>query len=142
MLPAKLFITFAILVGVFGFLYEGGARSTIDLYLHSVYLVIAPRHLQLAAALGCAMFAAIYFCSAKWLARPLNDIVGVAHFVSLALGVILVAVAVKAVSSAAVLSGSEVRIWHFLVLYAGILSLLLSCFIFVLNLVLSLVSAI
>jgi len=60
-----------------------------NLYLHFTYIALSSYNWQLLGALVCAIFAFIYFAAARWLARPLNQSMGLVSFTFIALAFIV-----------------------------------------------------
>ncbi len=159
MLAAKLFGGLAILAVVFGFL--GTARPNLagDLPLHDsyvlhdtyfvvfspaatvAYIVYSPRLLQIIIPLLSAVFALTYFAAARWSSHSLNRSFGLAHFVLMAMGVLLIALGHLFLTKGHVYvaSGRMERIppsplWAVQVLGIGILCVAMGCLVFAVNL--------
>src|ERR1700722_12218630 len=92
MLAAKLFGALSALVVFLALV--GSGRSSIDLYVHSTYIVLSARHLQLLIAVIIAVFALIYLAAARWSPRDLNNFLSLLHFVLTVVGVLLLAAAI------------------------------------------------
>ncbi len=156
MLAAKLFGGLAILAVVFGFL--GTARPNLagelplhDSYvLHDTYFVVlsptaavvySPRLLQIIIPLLSAPFALTYFAAARWSSHSLNRSLGLAHFVLMAIGVLLIALGHLFVSKGHVYVASgrmegnvPFPLWPMQVLGIGILGVAMGCLVFAVNL--------
>jgi heme/copper-type cytochrome/quinol oxidase subunit 1 len=135
MLCAKLFATLAILQ--FGLaLLESKPHQTIDIYLHATYFVIAKFHLQILLALASSFFGVIYFAASRWVSHPLNNSLGLTHFVLATVGFVLLSVSLSARGFAAV-SGSPavqaINYWSLLAATLGLLCFLLGCAILAVN---------
>ncbi len=126
MLNAKLFATPVFLqLGVA--LLEGRTHPSIDLYFHATYFVIPKIHLQILMAFVNGFFGLIYFASSCWVSHPLNNSLGLIHFVLSALGFVLFSVSLSALGSAAVSGSPTVQAINYWPVLAAPLGLL--CFI-------------
>jgi len=159
MLAAKLFGGLAILAVVFGFL--GAARPNLagDLPLHDsyvlhdtyfvvlspaatvAYIVYSPRLLQIIISLLSAVFASTYFAAARCSSHSLNRSLGLAHFVLMAMGVLLIALGHLFLTKGHVYVASgrmewipPSPLWAVQVLGIGILSVAMGCLVFAVNL--------
>jgi heme/copper-type cytochrome/quinol oxidase subunit 1 len=130
MLNAKLFDTLVSLqLGVA--LLEGRTHPSIDLFFHATYFVIPKIHLQTLLALINGLFGLIYFASSRWVSHPLNNSLGLIHFVLSALGFVLFSVSLSALGSAALSDSSTGQssdhYWPALTATLGLLCSLLGC---------------
>jgi heme/copper-type cytochrome/quinol oxidase subunit 1 len=131
MLSAKLFATLAILQ--FGLaLLESKPHQSIDIYLHSTYFVIAKFHLQILLALASGFFGLVYFAASRWVLHPLNNSLGLAHFVIATIGFVLLSMSFSALRSAASATGPPIgqsrnHLPLLLFLVGGVLCFLLGC---------------
>lgn len=89
MLTARLFAALAGILAILASLRRGQLLPSMDLYFHSTYIVLSPYHWQLLGALVCAIFAFISFAFAQWMARPLNQSMGLVSFTFIALAFIV-----------------------------------------------------
>lgn len=93
MLSAKLFATLAILQLGFAVLESRMPPKSVDVYFHATYFVIGHIHIMGATALASACFALVYLAASRWVLHPLNDSLGVTHFVFALTGFVLLSVA-------------------------------------------------
>jgi hypothetical protein len=133
MLLAKLFAGLASMLAIFAVLYAASIRPARDVFLLVTHLAVPHHLIQLFELLLCVAFTLFYFVAARWMPRPLNNTLALVHFVLIALAVVLLALIMSVLAYAQQSGQSAFRIWHFLVLYAGILSFLLGCLVFVVN---------
>ena len=132
MLTAKLFAGLAILLVVFAF---ASARRTLDMYFHATYIVLSFSHLLFFIALFSAGFALIYFVAVHWSSHPLNNSLGITHFVFVAVAFFLISFAIVELGGAtARMEGDQAPLLSSLIaLNIGALSFLAGCAIFVVN---------
>jgi heme/copper-type cytochrome/quinol oxidase subunit 1 len=143
MLTAKLFAGLAILLVGFAF---ASARRPLDMYFHATYIVLSFSHLLFFIALFSAGFALIYFAAVHWSSHPLNNSLGITHFVFVAVAFFLISFAIVELGgitlregavyfATARMEGDQVPLLSPLVaLNIGALSFLAGCAIFVVNL--------
>src|SRR5258708_35543039 len=106
MLTAKLFATVAIMQVALVALFKSKTPSkSIDVFFHATYFVIDHIHLMGLTALVSACFALIYFAASRWVLRPLNNSLGITHFVLALAGYILLFVAVYSIRAMAASGG-------------------------------------
>jgi heme/copper-type cytochrome/quinol oxidase subunit 1 len=134
-LSAKLFATLAILqLGLA--LLEGKTHLSVDIYVHATYFVIARFHLQILLALASGFFGLIYFAASRWVSHPLNNSLGLTHFVMATIGFVLLSVSLSEFRSAAASGSPSVQAmnhWPFLAATFGLLCLILGCAILAVN---------
>jgi heme/copper-type cytochrome/quinol oxidase subunit 1 len=121
MLSARLFAALAILQFCPA-LIGSKSHQSIDIYLHATYFVIAKFHLQLFLALVSGFFGLIYFAASRWLSQPLNNSLGLTHFVIATLGFVLLSVSLSSFGSAAVGASPSIQAinhWPFLAAHSA-----------------------
>jgi len=137
MLTAKMFALLTILL--LGLAALGRTtRQHADIYFHGTYFVVARIHVKILQAVVSACFGLIYFASARWLSHPLNDSVGLAQFVLVTLGLVVVSLAMNPLNAEAARAGlpeATPHLWPYLAFRAGAVSFLLGCGVFVVNLI-------
>jgi heme/copper-type cytochrome/quinol oxidase subunit 1 len=128
MLSAKLFATLAILQLGLALLESKTGHQSIDVYFHATYFVIAKFHLQTLLAVVNGFFGLVYFAASRWVSHPLNNSLGLTHFVLATIGFVLLSVSLPALRSAAA-SGSPavqtINYWPFVASALGLLCFLL-----------------
>ena len=131
MLSAKLFATLAIMQVALVALFKSKTPSrSIDVFFHATYFVIDHIHLMGLTALVSACFALIYFAASRWVLRPLNNSLGITHFVLALAGYILLFVAVYSIRAMAASGGPVGRAVNHLDVLAflvGVFCFLLGC---------------
>jgi heme/copper-type cytochrome/quinol oxidase subunit 1 len=129
MLSAKLFATLAILQIGLALLESKAAHQSIDIYSHATYIVIGRVHLQLLLATASGLSALTYFTASRWILRPLNNALGLTHFVLATIAFALLSVSLSALRSAAVSGSHEVPVPIHWLRFAtlGLLCFLLGC---------------
>jgi heme/copper-type cytochrome/quinol oxidase subunit 1 len=142
MLTAKLFAGLTILLVVFAF---ASARRSLDMYFHATYIVLSFSHLLFFIALFSAGFALIYFAAVHWSSHPLNNSLGITHFVFVAVAFFQISFAMVELGgitlregavyfATARMEGDQAPLLSPLIaLNIGALSFLAGCAIFVVN---------
>ena len=125
MLTARLFAALASILAILAFLGRGQVLPSMDLYLHFTYIVLSPYHWQLLGALVCAIFAFIYFTVAQWIARPLNQSMGLVSFTFIALAFI-----VWLFVGFFIRRDSPPSMWQIGALFGAIFAFMLGCVLF------------
>jgi heme/copper-type cytochrome/quinol oxidase subunit 1 len=136
MLVAKLFALLAVLLLGLG-AFERTRHQHSDIYYHGTYFVISRISVRILQAIVCACFGLIYFTAARWLLYPLNSSLGLAQFLLVTIGLVLMSLAMKALKAAAWRAGLPKpipNVWPSLALRGAAASLLLGCGVFVVNL--------
>jgi heme/copper-type cytochrome/quinol oxidase subunit 1 len=136
MLSAKLFATLAIMQVALALLGSKAPSKSSDVYFHATYFVIGHIHLMGLTALASACFALIYFAASRWVLRPLNNSLGITHFVLALVGYILLLVAIywiRAMTASGEPVGRVVNHWHVLAFLVGVFCFLLGCVTLVVN---------
>jgi heme/copper-type cytochrome/quinol oxidase subunit 1 len=135
MLSAKLFATLAILQ--FGLaLLESMTHEPIDIYLHATYFVIPKFYLQILLAFVSGFFGLIYFAASRWVSCPLNNFLGLTHFVLVTVGLVLYSMSLSALRSAAagdLQAYQAMNHWPSRAPALGLLCFMLGCVILAVN---------
>jgi len=136
MLTAKLFTGLAIVSALCGWVLKHRSARSIDIVLHATYFVIGHFDLLLSCTLSCVVFAGLYFAGARWMPNPPSQTLGLLQFAVMTLAVILFVVfgligTPDFPDAPSVIP--RVHMYTYTAL-AGILSLLLSWAVFVVNL--------
>jgi heme/copper-type cytochrome/quinol oxidase subunit 1 len=146
MLAAKLFGALSILVAFLALVSSARSSLSIDIYVHSTYIVLSPRIPLLLIAVLSAVFALVYVAVARWSPRKLNGFLSLLHFVVTVVGVLLVAVAITNVGDMSIKPGAAYvatarmegdavfSLWPSHALEVGVLTLIIGGFVFVANL--------
>jgi heme/copper-type cytochrome/quinol oxidase subunit 1 len=112
-------------------------HQLVDVYFHATYLVVAKSHMQIFLALASACFALTYFAASRWVLHPLNNALGLAHFVLATIGFVLLSVSLSALTSEASANGLPAILspiyWPPAALLAGVLCFLGGCAMLALN---------
>jgi heme/copper-type cytochrome/quinol oxidase subunit 1 len=122
MLPAKLFGTLAILQACLALFESRTPSKSIDIYLHGTYFVIGHLPFIWLMALASACFALVYLAASRWVLHPLNNTLGVTHFVFVAAGFVLLFA-----------SFSPANRWQFLAFLVGGFCFLVGCAVLTAN---------
>jgi heme/copper-type cytochrome/quinol oxidase subunit 1 len=145
MLSAKLFATLAIMQVALVALFRSKTPSeSIDVFFHATYFVIGRIHLMGLTALASACFALIYFAASRWVLRPLNNSLGITHFVLALAGYILLFVAVysiRAMTASGEPMGRAVIPWRVFAFLVGVFCFLLGCVTLAVNCVWTTIAA-
>ncbi|MGA2814587.1 MAG: cbb3-type cytochrome c oxidase subunit I [Candidatus Acidiferrum sp.] len=130
MLSVKLFATLAILQVSIALLESRTPSKSVDVYFHATYFVIGHIHLMGLMAVASAFFALVYLTASRWALHPLNNSLGIAHFVFVLIGCASLSIAFfsirSATASGAPVSGA-VDHWQFRALLVGVFCFLLGC---------------
>lgn len=135
MLYAKLFATLAILQLAMALL-ESKAHQSIDIYFHATYFVVARFNLEILLALTSGLFGLIYFAASRWVSHPLNNPLGLIHFVLATTGFVMLSASLYALRTPAASSSSasqSIHHWAFLAATLGLLCFLLGCAVLFVN---------
>jgi heme/copper-type cytochrome/quinol oxidase subunit 1 len=131
MLSAGLFAALAILQVGLALLESRTTQPSIDVLVHATYFVVGKIQLQILLALASACFALIYFAFSRWTLHPLNNSLGVTHFVMATIGFVLLSMTLSALSSAALAiglpAGQALNYWPGFALSGGVFCFLLGC---------------
>jgi heme/copper-type cytochrome/quinol oxidase subunit 1 len=128
MLISKLFAALAGILAILASLRRGQLFPSMDLYFHSTYIVLSPYHWQLLGALVCTIFALTSLAVAQWMARPLNESMGVVSFTFIALAFI-----VSLIVGFFVRRDSSPSPWQIGALFGAILGFMFGCALFAVN---------
>lgn len=126
MLPAKLFAALAVMQLGIALIAGRTAPGSMDVYLHATYFVVAHIHLQIWLGLTSLCFALIYFGTFRWSRHPLNNSLGLTHFVMAMIGFVLLSGSLLSLSRYASMSESTHH-WIGLAVPVGVLSFFLGC---------------
>jgi heme/copper-type cytochrome/quinol oxidase subunit 1 len=88
MLTTKLFEVSAIFFALAGLIRRHGALPSFDIALHGTYFVISRSHLLLVSAVVCALYALLYYLSAKTLHLQASNVLSVVQFAMTFLGLL------------------------------------------------------
>lgn len=122
MLTARLFATLAGIWAILAFLARGRLVPVRNLYLHFTNITLGPYYWQLLGALVCTIFAFIYFAAARWIARPLNQSMGLVSFTFIALAFI-----VWLVVGSFIQRDSQPSTWQIGALFGAIFGFMFGC---------------
>jgi hypothetical protein len=128
MLTARLFAALACILAIFAFLAKGQLLPSMNVYLDFRLIALSPYHWQLLGALVCAIVAFIYFAVAQWLARPLNQSMGIVSFTFIALAFI-----VWLVVGFFIERDSPPSTWQVGALFGAIFGFMFGCTLFAVN---------
>ena len=131
MLSAKLFATLAILQVGLALLGSKPSYESIDVYIHATYFVIGHFHLMGLLAITSGFFALVYLAASQWVLYPLNNSLGITHFILALTGFLLLWVALFSIKSATAtgqpLDGVVINHWRFPAFFVGGFCFLLGC---------------
>ena len=130
MLSAKLFASLAILQAGLALLESRTPSKSIDVYFHATYFVIAHIHLMGLMALASACFALVYLAASRWVSHPLNNSLGITHFILALTGFLLLTVtpfSIRTATGAGEPVGQMVNQIQVLALLVGGFCYLLGC---------------
>jgi len=130
MLSVKLFATLAIMQAGLALLESRTPSRSIDVYFHATYIVIAHIHLMGLMALASACFALVYLAASRCVRHPLNNSLGIAHFILALTGFLLLSVALFSIRTATGTGepvGQTVGQWQVLAFLVGGFCFLLGC---------------
>jgi cytochrome c oxidase subunit 1 len=140
MLSAKLFAALAILQLGLALIEGRTSPGSMDVYLHGTYFVVAHIHLQIWWGLTSLCFALIYFGVFRWSRHPLNDSLGLTHFVMATIGFVLLSVSLLSMSRRASMSEATHH-WIGLAVLVGVLSFFFGCATLAVNFVWTAITA-
>ncbi len=129
MRPAKLFAWLAILQLGLAVL-ERRTLSGVDIYFHATYFVVGQAYWLGFLAMTSALFALVYFAAFRWMLHPLNNSLGLMHFVFALAALVFLHIAVFTKDSAIVNgfpASREAYRWVPFALLAGPFCFLLGC---------------
>ena len=127
MLTGRLFAGLAGVLAVLAFFTRVRLLPPMNLYLHVTHIVLSPYSWQLFGALVCASFAFIYFAAAQWMARPLNQSIGLFGFAFIALAFIVWLIL------GFFIGDSRHSIWQIGALFGAIFGFIFGCALFAVN---------
>jgi heme/copper-type cytochrome/quinol oxidase subunit 1 len=127
MLFAKLFTALAILQLGVALLESRIGHQPAEVFYHPGSIVIGPILLQVLLALATGCFALTYFAAVRWLSHPLNNSLGLVHFVVATIGFIYISLSVHVLRSAGPPTISISLYWLLVAVSVGLLSFLLGC---------------
>ncbi len=111
-------------------LLESKTHQSIDIYFHATYFVVARFNLEMLLALTSGLFGLIYFAASRWASHPLNNLLGLTHFVLATTGFVMLSASLSALRSPAAGSSSAIQSinhWAFLAATLGLLCFLIGC---------------
>jgi heme/copper-type cytochrome/quinol oxidase subunit 1 len=130
MLSVKLFATLAILQVGLALLENTAYSKSIDVHLHATYFVVADIHVLGLMALASSCFALVYLAASRWVLHPLNNSLGITHFVLALTGFLLLFLALFSIKSGTANGepvGRVLNHWQFLAFVVGGICFLLGC---------------
>jgi|SRR2546423_10889667 len=134
MLTGKLFAALAIIFALCAWIITGMVPPSLDLSLHEIYLVIAPRQLLLFGLITCAIFSVLYFAIDRLLKVRWNRTLAILHISSVVLAAILFFVVVSLTHSLDSNASEGAIRGVFITGFLGVLTFVLGCLIFTVNL--------